>query len=322
MRLVKSVQLVVGFAAVSGAFVLSGNALAADSSSVTNTQSSTSTTSHQIDQSNQTVVTGGSDQSGPGAPTATTTDVTDSSSSNSTSSATPATPGSENGSTPSGPASTSQNDNTSGGGAVTADLSGGMLSSTQLPLPATLDTPSPTTPIVTSPTQAQQNATAATAPSVPVIVFKSQILQVQPTMLNPGVGPAGLAPAAPGQPATAKTPVPPKANGFLASMAEVLAATVVPVYYSPGLATTYLPGLAIGLVTLAVLLISLVVSNYGLWLRLTGFVTAARGDAPAAPAMIFATPCLLSYASASPHLHNSSFMVADYKIRTNWFPML
>jgi hypothetical protein len=143
-------------------------------------------------------------------------------------------------------------------------------------------------------------------------------------MWSSNAGPAGIAPAMPTQPAPAKSPVPPKPDAFLASLTEMLAATVVPVPFFPTLATVYLPGLALGLITLIVLLGSLTRATYGQWLRRSGYVTAARSDAPASSIamMIFATPYRLGYAPASPHLHSPSFMVADHKIRTNEFTTL
>jgi hypothetical protein len=123
---------------------------------------------------------------------------------------------------------------------------------------------------------------------LPVVVFKSSILPIQPTITSRATSVINdLATSVPTPPKPDKAPVPAKSSGALGRLTAVLASVVVPPSFSlPSLVSARMAlELLLGLILLV--LIAVFVFSYGLWLRRGGFATAARSDSPVAAAILY-----------------------------------
>ncbi|HUD11612.1 MAG TPA: hypothetical protein VMS08_04320 [Candidatus Saccharimonadia bacterium] len=332
MRFGKIAQFAIGFAAASGAFVLlSSNALAADAGSATTPQKGFDATAvapvQQVTQSDQSSGDTGTAAAQPtandGPPTAggTSSSVQQSDTSSSSSST----------------ISSSSNSSmaiigASDSGKPTSGLTGGVSSDPTTP------TNSATTVSGAGANEAQSSAGAPTASqsafadnsstsptsSLPTaVLYRSDVLAIQPTIVNHTVFASDLASLIPTASTPSKLPVPAKSNGGLERLTSVLAGAVVPPSFFPSVLPVDRLKLLLSLVTLVVLLANLVVLSYGLWLRKGGFATAARSDSPVTNSIYpFATPFLLGYVSAPPRIHSPSLVVSDYKIRKTLFATL
>jgi hypothetical protein len=129
---------------------------------------------------------------------------------------------------------------------------------------------------------------------------------------------AGLLPS---KPIADKKPVPADPSGALGGLRLALAGVVVPHIVLPLLSDSVREFLTLGLPGLMLLLVTLFIFNYGLWLRRGGFETAARSDAPSAFSQSkFATPHLKGYVSTLRLWHSPLLVVAETD--TYLFPTL
>jgi hypothetical protein len=342
MRFGKLVQVAIGFAAASGAFLLlSSNALAADAGSVTSSQPSLSgLASGHIDtpsapkaptdatgstatitttgQSSSTgIITGfGSESSGSGGSSVMGSTTTDTSPVNESSSS----DGSS--STLNGVTSTNQSSSNGSGGAPVSDASttgASNIGTNQVASAATttvLPTADPILPSIPVATNV-----------VPVAIhYRSAFLAVQPTILTrDDAGATDLASAVPSAPVPTKAPgSPAKSSGAaLERLTSSLETSIVPPAFFLSSSRVEQLKLILLLVVIVVSFANLVVMTYGLWLRKGGYATAARSDSPnIAFTSPFATPFLLGYASALPRSHGPSFMVSNCKIGTTLFAVI
>jgi hypothetical protein len=334
MRFGKLVQLLVGFAAASGAFVLlSSNALAADAGSVTNVQrnvnsltASTNSTEPSVQNTESSVVppvaSDDSSDADTNTPTATIGDSAQSTigSNTTTDTSNSVVSTTSNGDSQTPIASTNSKTTTSPDAALTETENPATgdpaLDNANYDQSVVQSTPSVTAsdanvvqaaPITTDPQNRPQSPTAS-------VVYRSAVLAIQPTILNSYTVPSDLADSLPSAALPAKAPSPAKSNSGLDQLSLVLAGTVVPTSFFPVVFPVDRLKLLLSLATLTVLLGNLIVLSYGVWLRKGGFATAARSDTPAAYLLSsFATPFLLGYVSAPPRMHSPSLMVSDYK---------
>lgn len=343
MRLVKFVQFAVWMAAAGGgaAVILSGSALAATEASSTSTVTQTTSTTTQTVVNHRGTTGGGAGAagddsgtmssgdptaaSGGSAPTALTSGANGDSNSVSTDSSNstvkttvagtqdqtnvPPAQGGQSGSFDKAPAASN-----TGVTPVSQDQN-----AVALPSP---DSTTPTQPaVVSDPTNTSSiPEMAVETPVAPLHgqtatsldAFRTTVLPIQPTITNRLPQSEDLAPMAPSAPGPARAPSPAKSNGMLGSLTAELAAIVVPqtgLLHAPVVPRAAIP---LSLLVLAVLLIELVVSSYGLWLRRGGFATAARSDAPTLEGSPFlATPFWLGYVELPPRLHSPIFMAVD-----------
>ncbi len=135
---------------------------------------------------------------------------------------------------------------------------------------------------------------ASAAEPAPVVYYQSKPLPIQPVITAAVTQPADLAAATPSATKHHPDNAPAKSNGMLGELTSMLGSVTVPSLI--GLNTDLIPvgsSLALSLLILIILAVNLFVSNYGLWLRRSGYAHAARSDASAA--LTFATPLLMSY---------------------------
>jgi hypothetical protein len=157
------------------------------------------------------------------------------------------------------------------------------------------------------------------AESPAIVVFHAARLRIQPTITSrPVAESSDLAGSLPSAPVQHKLPAPAKSNGALGALRAVLAGVVVPqLFVSPTVAILRGSLLAVYLLPL-LLLGSLFMFSFGLWLRRGGFVNAARSDAPTNgfTSTLFATPHVLDYVTMPPRRHSPIFVVAENNIHT------
>ncbi len=297
MRLVTSVQLVVGLAAGgSVALVLSGSALAADGSATTTTQSvGMQIISDQVNE--QTILSSSSSLAAPIVGQAKETEGQADASSDSSSTV------------------ATSDQVVPQSSAIGPELDKQLPSQETLPDAggADLAAAKPGSEMVGKAALAQASVTIA----VPVAIsgqrsagYRSAILIVKPTITNrtaPVV--EDLASTMPSLPEPTKAPVKPKATGLFGSLTARLAATVVPVLVGFLTKGTELGELALAPVALLLLATQLFVSSYGAWMRRSGFAHAARSDTVSSTKMVFpfATPFLSSSVLSLAHCQGSIF---------------
>jgi hypothetical protein len=295
MRLIKVVQFGFGLAVAGGtAAVISGSAMAADTTETSSTQ-----TTQVVEQSSQSVV-------GQATTTGQTPGVTGTEKTKAQPVATPedkAGTGTVSQSEQSKPVDDKQS-------AVKASETG----ATAMAKDSDEGSVTPKDDYIAIIPSARTNTTQPVPVAAPALMYHSSVLPIQPVITSHQAPGNDLAASMPSAPVAEKMPVPAKSSGALGKLSLVLAGVVVPQSFTTqavgvGLVTP----VAIWLILLAVLAL-LFVSSYGAWLRRGGFATAARSDVPApATSNLFATPLLLSYVSAPPRQRSSLFGVA------NWF---
>lgn len=310
MSFARFVQITVGFVASTGvSLVLSGSAWAADASSGTTTQTdAVPSASHET--VTQTVQT-----------------VTSSSSSKDTG----------------GTIEVQVNDNHGGGGGTTGGTGTvetppsampGDQSAAQTGSPTVLvkDQPKPDAVVVPAPDDAQprtepvMTATggeggpkadvgAVVGPEVSASMHtvETVVLPIQPTITSrTALLVPDLAAALPSATAPAKAPEPAKSSGDLVRLTDELAGVTVPQAFTLPLTMVMRSVLALSLLFLVVVLGRVTVFNYGLWLRRSGFSTAARSDAGAYNSSL-ATSLRLGYGLALRRNHSPLLVVAETK---------
>ena len=136
------------------------------------------------------------------------------------------------------------------------------------------------------------------AVAAPAPVSQDVIRRAQLTTVTMPETPVALASTLAEPVSPHKLPDSPKSNGFLTQLTSQLAGTIVPQLFkvASGLAGLPVALTVFSYLAIILLFVSLVISSYGLSLRRSGFVTAARGDVPS---FIFATPHLNGYGSSN-----------------------
>jgi hypothetical protein len=169
---------------------------------------------------------------------------------------------------------------------------------------------------------------ASAVPAAPqkAIIFKSQVLPIQPVITTSHplaiTDLAGSVPTAAPQQEPAKAPVPSQPSGGVLGLftAQLAGVVVPPIFLSPSNTWTGL-GAILTLMTLVALFVAQnLVTTFGARLRRGGYAHAARSDVAVATLnTIFATPFSLSYVTALPPERSSFLMVSE---STNLFPTL
>ena len=104
----------------------------------------------------------------------------------------------------------------------------------------------------------------------------------------------------PSVPAPTEAPVPaPESTGLLSNLTAQLAATVVPQPFVPHAVLAGRMGDGLRLAAVVVLSLPLLAYSYGLWLRRSGFATAARSDSGIPIYSYVATSLWLGYVRSS-----------------------
>jgi hypothetical protein len=136
------------------------------------------------------------------------------------------------------------------------------------------------------------------------VVSHTTVLAIQPMITSRlATDLAALIPSAPA-PVKDQAPVPAQSTGLLGNLTAQLAGTALPqLFTSHALAVSHLLT-ALNLAALIILLMNVFTFTYGLWLRRGGFATAARSDSPALVATSVATPFWTGYASLPLRLHS------------------
>jgi hypothetical protein len=154
-----------------------------------------------------------------------------------------------------------------------------------------------------------------------IIVFHTAFMPIQPVITSgPPTETGDLAASLPTASVAVKAPMPAKAksNGALGKLRAVLAGVVVPQLFVPHAVAALRGSLETISLLPSLMLGSIFLFSYGLWLRRGGFVNAARSDAPtdSFTSTLFATPHVLDYVTMPPRRHSPILMVAESKIHT------
>ncbi len=154
----------------------------------------------------------------------------------------------------------------------------------------------------------------------PDVVFRSTMLPVQPKITNSRPLSAGdlasLVPSAPAQQQNpAKVPTPSQPTGLLTRLTSELAGIVVPQAFSSDvIAVVSVTARLLILFASILLLVGLMSVTFGSWMRRGGYAHAARSDVADILSSLFATPVRLGYVPAPLPLHSSFLMVSETKI--------
>jgi hypothetical protein len=150
------------------------------------------------------------------------------------------------------------------------------------------------------------------------IVLGSRVLEIQPKITTSR--PVVIQDLATSMPTAAEqthhsptTPAPAKSAGLFSRLTSELAGTVVPVTFAvPALDFI---SVAIGALMLAIgfLALGFTGMNFGAWMRRSGYVHAARSDVSAGFFSLFATPMSLSFVTAAGPQQSSFLMVSEIK---------
>jgi hypothetical protein len=203
-------------------------------------------------------------------------------------------------------------------------------STSLVPVVPVAQSKTPDAPVGDQPTQPQLEQVTS-APKEPVVsaqvsnmaadrvvVFKSQVLPLQPLITShASLVNSDLAATVPSAPATKDMPAPANSTGLLSSLTASLASTIVPQFMimqvsepSPIVASLRL---TTGLV------VFVFIYSFGLWIRRGGFQFAARSDV-AASGFFVATPLSMGYVPASPQIHSPFLVVSETKTFSLMFP--
>lgn len=328
MKLSKSVQVALGFAASSGMLlVLSGSAFAAEAGTVTTTQTPAST-NQLVAEPTETAASASEKDGSASLPEVKTPElvgevaVSDDLSAGTASAA--------HAKAPKEPVSLETNADKTG-------LSASSKTTNVDAAPASLPAASKlkkaeTEAAAQAPTEAVRVLEASKPQSLPVaphvepqalegIVYRSTVLPIQPVITNHAASRVtDLAASMPSAPVPVREPVPTKSNGDLGKLTAELAGTVVPQPVLPAAPPAPRAMLAFLLIALTIVTLTIFAFTYGQWLRRGGFATAARSDEPSAFSF-FATPHLKGYVPTPPRLHSPfSMMVAETNLRTILVP--
>lgn len=298
MSLVRSVQVAVGFAAASGMLaVLSGSALAADNGSGTTSQlvpEQTVRTQTTVKTSTTSVISvQGSQQGDKGQDGAV---------------------GANDPALQQGPSDKLSNDKTVPVSGVSVDITAKKYPAGQVML---MDQ-SPNSKSETEVTGEVTQLLSSNAPrvfseagivtvSTPVVVgggveapitYRETTLTIKPKITN-RIAPivTDLATGVPSAPVHDQRPNPTQSSGLLGNLTAQLAGTIVPQFVLNFAEVIRGVTLPVGLLVLSIILFTAFTSNYGFWLRRSGFATAARSDASLSLSSSFATPFGLGYVS-------------------------
>lgn len=317
MRLVKYVQFAIGLVAGGGAaIVLSGSALAAGSSLGTVSQSDTTQTVVDQGVSVSPLAPGSGDKQGPSVggpdtPDVTTVDQTGAQASKSADQTNTVAQNNNGASTTTDSASSGQTNGPSAGvgSGTSGGGTGGVSSGQTTTPPLSTDESNVSEVTVVAPVIVQQTPGQTTTASAQ---FRRTVLPIQPTITNRLPLADDLAPNAPSAATPTRAPSPAKSSGMLGSLTAELAAVVVPQSLVLHALVAGRLETGLGLTMLIGLLFELFISSYGLWLRRSGFATAARSDVPAGESSpSIATPFWLGYVESPPRLHSPILVAVE-----------